>query len=138
MQPRKILVVEDNENNLRLFRILLNRPGWELFLARDGEEALRTISEEEPDLIVLDIQIPKVSGLDLVERVRSDPDRTGTKIIAVTAYAMNGDREKILQAGCDGYVSKPIDTRAFPGIVASFLPTNDVTSESARILAPEL
>ncbi|MHA1731028.1 MAG: response regulator [Promethearchaeota archaeon] len=121
MSGKKVLVVEDNPNNLQLFQIILKRLDVEVLTATDGEEALRTIKREKPDLVVLDIQIPGISGLDVLAEIRGTPDLEGILVIAVTAYAMQGDKEKILAAGANHYLSKPINTREFPKIVEKML-----------------
>ena len=98
------------------------RPGnYTLLGATDGEEALEVAVKERPALIIMDIQLPRLSGIDVVKKFRSMPKFSLTPIIVVTAYAMKGDREKFLEAGCDAYMSKPINTRALPGLVAAML-----------------
>ncbi len=101
---KKILVVEDNELNLKLFEYVLRSPGVDVRVARTGDEALAMIASEPLDLVVLDIQLPGISGIDMAKRVRRDPALSCTRIIAVTALAMAGDRERVLDAGCDYYV----------------------------------
>lgn len=110
---KKILIVEDNEINLKLIRTVLKAKGFLLAEARDGEEALKSLTSERPDIILMDIQIPKVDGLEATRRIRGMDDFKDRPIIALTAHAMEGDREKILEAGCDGYIAKPINTRTF-------------------------
>jgi two-component system cell cycle response regulator DivK len=108
---QEILVVEDNNRNRRLLKILLESRGYEVIEAVTGEEAMRYLRDSNPDLILMDIQLPNVDGLELTRNIKSDPKTADIPIVAVTAYAMKGDRERILEAGCDGYISKPIDTR---------------------------
>ncbi len=110
---KKILIVEDNEMNLKLIRTVLKAKGFLLAEARDGEEALKIAVAERPDIILIDIQIPKVDGLEVTRRIRAMDDLKDIKIIAITAHAMEGDRKKFLVAGCDGYIAKPINTRTF-------------------------
>lgn len=110
---KKILIVEDNEMNLKLIRTVLKARGFLLAEARDGEEALRIAISERPDIILIDIQIPKVDGLEVTRRIRAMDDLKDRQIIAITAHAMEGDRKKFLEAGCDGYIAKPINTRTF-------------------------
>ncbi len=110
---KKILIVEDNEMNLKLIRTVLKAKGFLLAEARDGEEALKIVVAERPDIILIDIQIPKVDGLEVTRRIRAMDDLKDKQIIAITAHAMEGDRNKILEAGCDGYIAKPINTRTF-------------------------
>jgi CheY-like chemotaxis protein len=116
-----VLIVEDNERNMRLMRLLLRPLGYELLEAVDGTEALATLAGTTPDIILVDIQLPDVDGLEITRRLRKEPRFATTPIVALTAYAMPGDREMFLRAGCTGYVAKPIDTRSFPDIIASYL-----------------
>jgi CheY-like chemotaxis protein len=119
--PKKILVVEDNPANMRVIRMLLRSKGYTLLEATDGEEALAVAREGRPDLIIMDIQLPKMDGLEVTRRLRRTPEFKQTPIIALTASAMEGDRDKIIAAGCDEYVSKPVNTRRFPELVAEML-----------------
>lgn len=121
LQAKKVLVVEDNELNLKLFLLTLRPVDAEILVARNGFEALDQIFGAKPDLVILDIQIPGVSGIDVAQQVRAHPSFADLPILAVTAYSMTGDKEKILAAGCTYYISKPIDTRAFPSIVQAIL-----------------
>jgi CheY-like chemotaxis protein len=116
-----VLIVEDNERNMRLMRLLLRPLGYNLLEAVDGKEALATLESTTPDIILVDIQLPDVDGLEITRRLRKEARFAATPIVALTAYAMPGDREMFLRAGCTGYVAKPIDTRAFPEIIASYL-----------------
>ena len=114
MENKKVLLVEDNEPNLKLYLYALRPVGAQILVARDGNETLDQIFNGKPDVVVLDIQIPGISGIDVAKQVRENPEFVDLPIIAVTAYSMAGDKEKILAAGCNYYLSKPIDTRAFP------------------------
>jgi CheY-like chemotaxis protein len=118
---KKILVVEDNPTNLRLIRMVLINKGYSVLEATDGEEALLVAIEGRPDLIVMDIQLPKMDGLEVTKRLRQTSYFKRVPIIALTASAMEGDREKIIAAGCDEYISKPVNTRRFPLLVAEML-----------------
>ncbi|MFC1718050.1 response regulator [Candidatus Poribacteria bacterium] len=118
---QRILVVEDNDRNRRLVRILLRAKGYEVIEAATGKEALEYLRTQTPDLILMDIQLPNTDGLTLTREIKSNDHTKGVPIIAVTAYAMQGDRERMLEAGCDGYISKPIDTQKLPQIVADIL-----------------
>ena len=118
---KKILIVEDNPTNLRLIRMVLINKGYSVLEATDGEEALLVAIEERPDLIVMDIQLPKMDGLEVTKRLRHTSYFRRVPIIALTASAMEGDREKIIAAGCDEYISKPVNTRRFPLLVAEML-----------------
>ena len=117
----KILVVEDNDRNRRLLRILLKSKGYEIIEAATGEEAINYLKNQKPDLILMDVQLPKMDGLELTQKIKSDKETADIPIVAVTAYAMKGDRERILKAGCDGYISKPIDTHKVPLLIADTL-----------------
>jgi len=117
----RILIVDDNAQNLKLARVVLHAAGYEVQTAIDAEEALETLSVFRPRLILMDIQLPGMDGLELTRRLKADPDRSSIVIIALTAYAMKGDEEKARAAGCDGYITKPIDTDALPRTVAEYL-----------------
>ncbi len=117
----KILIVEDNPHNMRLIEMTIRDKGYALLRATNGEEALDMAARERPDLIIMDIQLPKMNGLEVTRRLRKNPLFNHTPIIALTAYAMKGDREKILESGCDAYLSKPIDTRQLPETIAQIL-----------------
>ena len=117
----KILVIEDNDRNRKLVKILLEAKNYEVIEAKTGEEALAYLHDDKPDLILLDIQLPNMDGLTLTRMLRSNQETKDIPIVAVTAYAMKGDKERVLEAGCDAYVSKPIDTRELPVIVANFI-----------------
>ena len=118
---KKILIVEDNELNLKLFRDLLTAHGYEILETNDGLEAIMLTRNERPDLILMDIQLPEISGLDITRRLKSDPSVSSIPIIAVTAFAMKDDEEKILAAGCEAYISKPISIVPFIKTVQHFL-----------------
>ncbi len=117
----KILIVEDNLRNMRLIEMTLKAKGYTLLKATNGGEALDMAMRERPDLIILDIQLPKVSGLAVTRKLREIPAFHHTPIIAVTALAMKGNRERIIEAGCDAYLPKPINTRELPRVVAAML-----------------
>jgi CheY-like chemotaxis protein len=119
-----VLIVDDNPINLKLVRVLLETEGYAVRTAADAEEALGVFAEFRPRLILMDIQMPGMDGLEFTRRLKADPSTRDIAIIAITAYAMKGDEEKARAAGCDGYVSKPIDTRALPGIIARHLETS--------------
>jgi len=116
-----ILVVEDNPQNMRLIEMILRARNYTLLKATDGEEALDIAIRERPDLIIMDIQLPKMSGLEVTRKLRQTPEFCQAPIIAITAYAMKGDEERFLKAGYDAYLSKPINTRELPKIVAEML-----------------
>jgi CheY-like chemotaxis protein len=118
---REILVVEDNARSRRLLKVLLKANGYGVLEAATGEEAMNYLKSQEPDLILMDIQLPKTDGLELIRKIKSEAGTRDIPIVAVTAYAMKGDKERILEAGCDAYVSKPIDTRKLPLLIAGLL-----------------
>ena len=117
----KILIVEDNPLNMRLLKMVLRAENYTLLMATDGEEALDVAMREQPDLIIMDIQLPKMNGLEVTRKLRETPAFNHTPIIAITAYAMKGDRERIIESGCDAYLSKPINTRELPEMIAEML-----------------
>lgn len=117
----KILIVEDNANNRLLLNALLTHYGYVVIEATNGEEGLNMAREQHPDIIIMDIQMPVMDGVSAVKALKSDPGTKNIKTIAVTSYAMKGDRENFLSAGFDGYMSKPIDTRALPGLIKQYL-----------------
>lgn len=118
---QKILIVEDNENNRSLFRDVLTFHGYEISVASDGQEGLELARALSPDLVLMDIQMPGMDGLTAGSILKGDPATSGLKIIALTSFAMRGDREKIMAAGFDGYLSKPISTRELPDLVKNWL-----------------
>jgi two-component system, cell cycle response regulator DivK len=120
MQHR-ILIVEDNENNRSLFRDILSFHGYEVSVAADGQEGVALARKLMPDLILMDIQMPGMDGMTAGSILKGDPATSGLKIVALTSFAMQGDQEKFLVAGFDGYLSKPINTRELPGLVKRWL-----------------
>lgn len=116
-----ILIVDDNPDNLKLVVFLLKKHGFSVRTASDAESALVSIREERPRLILMDVQLPGMDGLELTAHLKSDPHTRDILIVAVTAYAMKADEERALAAGCDGYLAKPINTRTLPGTVADYL-----------------
>ncbi len=117
----KILIVEDNPLNMRLIEMTLRPKGYRLLGATDGEKALDMATREKPDLIIMDISLPKMSGLEVTKRLRQMPVFNHIPIIAVTAHAMKGDEVEIIDAGCDAYLPKPINTRQLPEVIAELL-----------------
>lgn len=116
-----VLVVDDNPTNLKLIAYLLQARGYDVHTASDAEAALERVAHTKPALILMDLQLPGIDGLELTRRLKADPATRHIVVIAVTAYAMKGDEERSRAAGCDGYVSKPVDTRALPKLVAQHL-----------------
>jgi CheY-like chemotaxis protein len=121
MEKKTILMIEDNELNRKLIRALLPREEFLLIEAEDAESGIRLIRERNPDLILMDIQLPGMDGLTATSIIKKDPLLKGIPIMALTSYAMEGDAEKARAMGCDRYMTKPIDTRLFRGIVRELL-----------------
>ena len=118
---KTILIVEDNSQNMRLVEMALSAESYFLLKAINGEEALEIAKKESPDLIIMDVQLPKMSGLEVTRKLREIPEFSRTPIIAITAYAMKGDKEKALEAGCNAYLSKPVRARDLPDLIAKML-----------------
>src|SRR5260370_17488936 len=121
MPGETILVVDDNAANLKLLGLLLSSQGYDVQTATCARDAFEQLKTTSPRLILMDIQLPDMDGLEVTRMLKADPATREILIIAVTAYAMKGDREKAISAGCDGYVTKPIDTRALPMLIAQYL-----------------
>lgn len=116
--PKTVLVVEDNELNLKLLNDLLEYQGYTVIATRLGEPALELARQHKPDLILMDIQLPDISGMEATKRLKSDEQTRATPIIAVTAFAMSGDEARILASGCDAYIPKPFNVADFLSLVA--------------------
>ena len=121
MASDPVLIVDDNPQNLKLAKVILAAEGYEVKTAIDAEDALRILESFAPRLILMDLQLPRMDGLELTRRLKADPARRNVIIIALTAYAMKGDERKAFAAGCDDYMSKPIDIDALPRVVAEHL-----------------
>jgi two-component system, cell cycle response regulator DivK len=124
MKQRNVLIVDDNPMNMKLVRVLLTGEGYEVRTAADALEALDILKEWRPLLILMDIQLPGIDGLELTRRLKADPGTEEIIIIGLTAYAMKGDEGRILAAGCDAYIAKPIDTRTLPDVIATLIEKN--------------
>ena len=118
---KTVLVVEDNELNMKLFHDLLEAHGYNILQTKDGMDALRIAREHVPDLILMDIQLPEVSGLEVTKWIKEDENLKSIPVIAVTAFAMKGDEEKIRDGGCEAYIAKPISVTNFLETVQRFL-----------------
>ena len=118
---KKVLIVEDNELNMKLFHDLLDAHGYETLQTRDGIEALEIARTNRPDLILMDIQLPEVSGLEVTKWIKEDDNLRSIPVVAVTAFAMKDDEEKIREGGCEAYISKPISVTQFLETVQRFL-----------------
>lgn len=120
MKKGLVLIIDDNKVNLKLTRIILETEGYQVRSAMNAEEALELLAVETPHIILMDIQLPGTNGLDLTKQLKADKRYKDIIIIAITAYAMKGDKERTLAAGCDGYISKPIDVPTFPSTIAEY------------------
>jgi two-component system, cell cycle response regulator DivK len=120
-EAKTILIVEDNELNMKLFNDLLEAHDYKILQTRDGMEALKIAREHKPDLILMDIQLPEVSGLEVTKWIKEDENLKSIPVIAVTAFAMKGDEEKIREGGCEAYIAKPISVGHFLETVQKFL-----------------
>ena len=118
--PKTVLIVEDNDLNMKLFQDLLEAHGYETLQTKDGKQALKMAQEHRPDLIIMDIQLPEVSGLEVTSWIKNDENIKHIPIIAVTAFAMKGDEEKMREGGCEAYIAKPISVTQFIDTVKSF------------------
>lgn len=121
MAGEAILIVDDNPTNLKLCRILLASDGYQVLTAADAEEAMAILATTHPRLILMDLQLPGMDGLELTRHLKADAATRDIAIVALTSYAMKGDDGRAIAAGCDGYASKPIDTRTFPELIAQFI-----------------
>jgi two-component system cell cycle response regulator DivK len=128
----KVLIVEDNPLNMRLIEMILKTKNYTLLKATDGQEALDIATREHPDLILMDIRLPTVNGLEVARRLKENQAFSQTPIIALTAHAMKGDKEKAIEAGCESYLSKPINTRQLPKLVADMLLLRQQKLSSAK------
>ena len=118
---KTVLIVEDNDLNMKLFNDLLQAHGYDTLQTMDGRDAVQIARENTPDLILMDIQLPEISGLEVTKMLKADEDLKHIPVIAVTAFAMKGDEEKIREGGCDGYLAKPISVPVFLETIAKFL-----------------
>jgi len=121
MAGERILIVDDNPINMKLVSFLLDKRGYQVKCATGAEEALEVLRTFRPALILMDMQMPGIDGFELTRRLKADPAMRGITIVAVTAYAMKGDEQRVRDAGCDGYLVKPIDTRTLPQVIAGYL-----------------
>ena len=118
---KTVMIVEDNELNMKLFRDLIEAHGYRTVQTRSGLTAMDLAREERPDLILMDIQLPEISGLDVTRQLKADEELRGIPVIAVTAFAMKGDEERIREGGCEAYISKPISVTRFIDTIKTFL-----------------
>ena len=118
---KTILIVEDNELNMKLLNDLLQAHGYSTLQTMDGRDVIKIAREHNPDLILMDIQLPEISGLEVTKMLKADDDLKSIPVIAVTAFAMKGDEEKIREGGCEGYIAKPISVPTFLDTISKFL-----------------
>ena len=121
MAGETILIVEDSALNRKLVETVLRPYGYRLLIAVDGEEAIEVATSEKPDLILMDIQLPKISGYQATQALKAQPETAHIPIVALTAHAMDGERERAEAVGCDGFITKPINTRVFPDQIRQYL-----------------
>ena len=121
MMSKKVLIVEDNELNMKLFHDLLDSQGYETLQTREGLQALAMAREHRPDLILMDIQLPEISGLEVTKWLKEDEELAHIPVVAVTAFAMKGDEERIREGGCEAYISKPISVIGFLDTVKRYV-----------------
>jgi CheY-like chemotaxis protein len=124
MEKITVLIIEDNELNLELVRSMLKFSHYQVLEAKDTENGILLAREHSPDLILMDIQLPGIDGLDATKIIKKDPILKHIPVVALTSYAMQGDEEKAISAGCTGYIAKPIDTRNFLDILSGYLRPN--------------
>ena len=120
VEGAQILVVEDNEKNMKLFRDVLHASGYRTLEAATGERAVELVFEHRPDLVLMDIQLPDIDGIEALSRLRADDRTASVPVLALTAQAMEGDRERFLAAGFDGYLSKPVDIAEFVATIKRY------------------
>jgi|SRR5947208_6107281 len=135
--PARILVIEDNKDNLDLMSYLLSAYGHTALKVTDGEEGLEVAQRELPDLVLCDVQMPKMDGYEVARRIRQGPPLSQLRLVAVTAFAMRGDRDKVMQAGFDGYIAKPIVPEEFVSQVEQFLPADRHSTALPAAQRPE-
>jgi two-component system, cell cycle response regulator DivK len=128
----RILIIEDNEQNLYLATFMLTNAGYEVIPARDGHTGIELAERLKPDLILLDIQLPVMNGYAVAGALKKHPELTGIPVVAVTSYAMAGDRERVLSAGCAGYIEKPINPETFVADIEQFFTHHDVEGEAGQ------
>jgi len=141
MSNKSVLIVEDTPINLKMVRVIMQRAGFDVRTATSAEEALEVLRHFRPRVVLTDIQLPGIDGLALTKHLKSSPDTRDIIVLALTAFAMKSDKQRALEAGCDGYITKPIDTRTFPDLIRQFIGATDDAasiseSASTRDAAP--
>jgi two-component system, cell cycle response regulator DivK len=131
-----VLIVDDTPVNLKLVRVLLSRQGFDVRTANTAEEALEMAQSFRPQLVLADIQLPGMDGLEMTRRLKAAPETQHTIVLALTAFAMKGDEQKAFEAGCDGYITKPIDTRTFPDLIRKYLAKANPAQDNPALAQP--
>jgi len=134
MAKASILVIEDNIDNLELVRFLLEQSEYAVHGASDGRQGLQQAQDLHPDMILLDMSLPEIDGWTLARQLKADPSTAGILVVALTAHALPGDRKKALDAGCDGYISKPLDVPNFVSVVATYLRKRRPLSQTGSLM----
>ena len=124
MKSQTVLIIEDNELNMKLVRSMLQLAHYGIIEAQNAEDGIKLARKHLPNLILMDVQLPGIDGLDATRIIKKDPSLAHIPIVALTSYAMQGDEEKAMSAGCSGYIAKPIDTRNFLDFLSQYLPQN--------------
>ena len=133
MVKARILVIEDNEDNLELFRFLLEQDGYEVTGSQDGRDGLEKVQQLHPDLVLLDMGLPEIDGWQVVKKIKSNPACRNIVVVALTAHALPGDRKKAIDAGCDGYISKPLDVPNFTNMIATYLRKRKTLAQTGNL-----
>jgi two-component system, cell cycle response regulator DivK len=138
MSNHSVLIVEDTPINLKVVQFVMRRAGFDVRTATSAEEALEVLKHYRPRLVLTDIQLPGMDGLELIKRLKADPDRRDTIVLALTAFAMKSDEQRAYDAGCDGYITKPIDTRTFPNLIRQYIaPGPEIPGNATPASAPK-
>src|SRR2546423_12620796 len=139
MSNDSVLIVEDTPISLKVVLVVMRRAGFDVRTATSAEEALEVLKHFRPRVVLTDIQLPGMNGFDLIKRLKSDPDNGDTIVLALTAFVMKSDQQKAFAAGCDGFITKPIDTRTFPDLIRQYIARNHETpSNVGPASAPDL
>jgi two-component system, cell cycle response regulator DivK len=138
MSKNSVLIVEDTPINLKVVHFVMQRAGFEVRTATSAEEALEVLKHFRPCVVLTDIQLPGMDGIELIKRLKADPNTRDTIVLALTAFAMKSDEQKAFDAGCDGYITKPIDTRTFPNLIRQYIaPSHETPSNASPASAPK-
>ncbi|HXI38846.1 MAG TPA: response regulator [Bryobacteraceae bacterium] len=139
MPTESVLIVEDTPINLKVVQCVMQRAGFDVRTATSAEEALEVLKQFRPSLVLTDIQLPGMNGVELIKRLKADPGTRDTIVLALTAFAMKSDEQKAFDAGCDGYITKPIDTRTFPNLIRQYIaPSHGTHSNASPASAPKV